>query len=188
MRIIAGLARGRKLLPPVGYGTTRPTLDRVKESIFDIIQNKVPGAVILDVFAGTGSLGLEAVSRGAKLCYLVDGSMETFSILKQNVSNLHFEDKCNCLNMDSYKALSEFAVKNITFDVIFIDPPYRKNMIPEAADIIGKNNLLNENGIIVTKIDTIEEIYKGNKYVSLSDYRKYGKTTICIYKRHEGEK
>lgn len=182
MRIIAGLAKGRKLLSPEGMETTRPTLDRVKQSIFSIIQNKTPYSIALDVFSGTGSLGLEAISRGAKECYLVDKSDITFPILKKNVENLNFQDKCILFNMDSYKALAEFTNRGIVFDLIFIDPPYRKNMIPPAIDIISEKSLLNKDGLIVTKIDTVEEIYEGNEKIVLTDKRKYGNTTVCFYK------
>lgn len=181
MRVIAGKAKGRNLLSPVGMGT-RPTLDRIKESIFNIIQNNVYGRTALDVFAGTGSLGLEAVSRGAKECYLVDKGKETYGFLKQNVQNLHFEQECKCLNMDSYEALRYFGNNNITFDLIFVDPPYRKDMIPPAIEIITDKKLLSKDGIIVSKIDSIEEIYEGNNEIKLVDHRKYGNTTICIYR------
>lgn len=181
MRIIAGLAKGRKLLSPEGMDT-RPTLDRVKESIFNIIQNSVPYATVVDVFAGTGSLGLEAVSRGAKECYLVDKGNVTFPILKKNVENLNFSDKCTCLNMDSYSALEELARKKVVFDLIFIDPPYRKNMIPPAVDIISEKALLAKDGLIVTKIDSIEEIYHGNSEIELTNHKKYGNTTVCFYR------
>lgn len=185
MRIIAGLAKGRKILSPVGYDITRPTLGRVKEAMFSMIQNKIAGSKVLDVFAGTGSLGLEAVSRGAKCCYLVDRNKETFSLLNENVINLKFEDKCICMNMDSYMALDELAEKNLKFDIIFIDPPYRKNMIPKSIDMIEKNVMLNENGIIMTKIDSREKIYGGSKFIFLSKHRKYGKTIVCIYNRNK---
>ncbi|MCH3964027.1 MAG: 16S rRNA (guanine(966)-N(2))-methyltransferase RsmD [Clostridium sp.] len=184
MRIIAGLAKGRKLLSPEGYGVTRPTLDRVKEAMFSIIQNKIRDSIVLDVFAGTGSLGLEAVSRESKFCYLVDKSRETFSFLKQNVENLQFGEKCRCMNMDSYEALKELADKNIKFDIIFIDPPYRKDMIPKAIEIIDESSMLMEDGIIMTKIDSSEEIYNGSKSIVLDQHRKYGKTTVCIYKEN----
>ncbi|WP_446899473.1 16S rRNA (guanine(966)-N(2))-methyltransferase RsmD [Clostridium sp. LBM24168] len=188
MRIIAGLAKGRKLLSPNGYNITRPTLDRVKEAMFSIIQNKIRDSVVLDVFAGTGSLGLEAVSRESKFCYLVEGSRETFSLLKENVTNLKFQGKCKCLNMDSYEALEELASKNIKFDLIFIDPPYRKNMIPRAIEKIEDNDMLNEDGIIITKIDSREDIYDDNESIVLNQHRKYGKTTVCIYKKLRGTK
>lgn len=185
MRIIAGLAKGRKIMSPIGMDTTRPTLDRVKESMFSIIQNRIYGSVALDAFSGTGSLGLEAASRGAKQCYLVDRSAETYSFLVKNVENLEFEQICKCINMDSYKALEELGRKKLIFDVIFIDPPYMKDMIPPAVEIIEKEGLLNKEGIIVTKIDSREELYKGTDNIILTDHRKYGKTTVCFYRYKE---
>ena len=184
MRIIAGKARGRKLLPPDTM-ETRPTLDRVKESMFSIIQNYIPDSVVVDVFAGTGSLGLEAASRGAKEVYLIDKSNTTFPILKQNVENLKFQDFCFPLNSDSYDALKILSKKGKVFDIIFIDPPYCKEMIPKAIEIIKENNLLRKDGIIVTKIDSIEEIYSGYKEIKLIKSKKYGNTTVCIYNNEE---
>ena len=181
MRIIAGRARGRKLLSPATY-ETRPTLDRVKEAMFSMIQGYIPDATVVDVFAGTGSLGLEAASRGAKECYLFDKSSVTFPILKKNVYNLKFEDFCHPLNIDAYEGLKILAKKGKVFDIIFIDPPYCKEMIPEAIKVIKKNNMLDNNGIIVTKIDSIEEIYEGYENIILTKSRKYGNTTVCFYK------
>ena len=184
MRIIAGKARGRKLIPPATM-ETRPTLDRVKESMFSMIQNYIPDAVVVDVFAGTGSLGLEAASRGAKEVYLVDRSKDAFSLLKQNIENLKFEDTCHALNKDSYEALRCLSDKSKLFDVIFVDPPYCREMIPEAIKIIYDKKILSKDGIIVTKIDSIEEIYEGYEEISLIKSRKYGNTTICLYKYEE---
>ena len=167
MRIIAGKARGRKLIPPATM-ETRPTLDRVKEAMFSTIQNHILDAVVIDVFAGTGSLGLECASRGAAEVYLVDKSPVTFPLLKQNVENLKFEDCCYPLNMDSYDALKSLAKKG--------------KMIPEAIKIIKEHNLLKEDGIIVTKIDSIEEIYEGYEDIILTKSKKYGNTTVCYYR------
>lgn len=180
MRIIAGKAKGRKLIPPATM-ETRPTLDRVKEAMFSMVQGYIPGAVVVDVFAGTGSLGLEAASRGAKEVYLIDKSSVTFPLLKENVKNLKFEDFCSALNMDSYDALNLLSKKGKRFDIVFIDPPYCKEMIPKAIEIVKKNDMLNENGIIVTKIDSIEEIYEGYEDIKLTRSKKYGNTTICFY-------
>ncbi|AEB76167.1 16S rRNA (guanine(966)-N(2))-methyltransferase RsmD [Clostridium botulinum] len=180
MRIIAGRAKGKKILPPEDM-VTRPTLDRVKENIFNIIQNRVVDAVAVDVFAGTGSLGLESVSRGAKQCYLIDRYPVTFKRLQQNVKDLKFENECTCLNMDSYAALKDFAKKNKIFDLIFIDPPYAKEMIPPAIEIISQEKLLHEDGLIVCKIDSSEEIYQGNDDIVLVQDRRYGNTTVCFY-------
>jgi len=180
MRIIAGNARGRKLLSPVGMGT-RPTLDRIKEAMFSIIQNKLVGAVVVDMFSGTGSLGLEAVSRGASKCYLIDMGDTTFEMLQKNVDNLKFNDKCECLKGDTYEYMKKFANEKIVFDLIFIDPPYAKDMIPPAIEIIGANSLLSKEGLIVCKIDSSEEIYTGNSIIHLSSSRKYGNTTVLFY-------
>ena len=171
MRIIAGKARGRKLIPPATM-ETRPTLDRVKEAMFNTIQNHILDAVVIDVFAGTGSLGLECASRGAAEVYLIDKSPATFPLLKQNVENLRFEDCSYPLNMDSYEALRALAKKGNVFDIIFIDP----------MKIIKEHKLLKEEGIIVTKIDSIEEIYEGYEDIVLTKSKKYGNTTVCYYR------
>lgn len=180
MRIIAGKARGRKILSPEGLGT-RPTLDRVKESIFNIIQNNVRGSIVLDQFAGTGSLGLEAASRGAKECHLVDMGDDTFSKLKQNIIDLKFEDFCTAHKGDSFKYLETFGKQGKVFDLIFIDPPYAKDMIPPSLELIKKYNLLSADGLIVTKIDSEEEICGGYEDIVLVKQRKYGNTTVCLY-------
>lgn len=184
MRIIAGSARGRKILPPEGMNT-RPTLDRVKENIFNIIQVHVYGAKTLDLFAGTGSLGLESVSRGASECYLIDKFPKTYSLLEANVKDLGFQDKCKCLNMDSYEALTLFKEKKQEFDLIFIDPPYLKNMVPSAIEKIDEYNLLKKDGIISIKIDSKEEIFEGSNHIKLVRSKKYGHTIVCFYKYRE---
>lgn len=181
MRIIAGKAKGQKLISPKTM-ETRPTLDRVKEAMFSIIQGYIPNAEVVDVFAGTGSLGLEAASRGAKEVYLIDKSPVTYPLLKENVKKLKFQDFAHTLNMDSYEALRLLAKKGKVFDLIFIDPPYCKEMIPEAIKIIEENNMMDKEGIIVTKIDSIEEIYEGYKDIKLIRSKKYGNTTVCFYK------
>ena len=179
LRIIAGKARGRKLIAPETM-ETRPTLDRVKEAMFSIIQGYIMNSRVIDVFAGTGSLGLEAASRGAKEVYLVDKSQTTYPLLNENIHNLKFEDFCTALNMDSYQALKFLAKKEGKFNLIFIDPPYCKEMIPEAIKIIKENDMLDEDGVIVTKIDSIEEIYQGFKDIKLTKSKRYGNTTVCL--------
>ncbi len=184
MRIISGRARGKKLLSPPS-SETRPTLDRVKEAMFNIIQGYILDAVVLDMFSGTGSLGLEAASRGAKECHLIDKSQTTYPYLKKNIENLNFKDFCFSYNGDAYSLLRNFSKSGKIFDIIFIDPPYLKNMIPEAIEFIDNHNLLAKDGIIVTKIDTSEDIYQGTENIPLSDKRKYGNTTVVFYKYQE---
>ncbi|HEY5561137.1 MAG TPA: 16S rRNA (guanine(966)-N(2))-methyltransferase RsmD [Clostridiaceae bacterium] len=186
MRIISGIAKGRKLLSPEDYAT-RPTLDRVKEAMFNIIAGYVPGAITLDMFAGTGSLGLEAISRGAKYCYLFEKDSKSYSILKENIKVLDFSDSATAFNYSCYDGIKVLSDKNIKFDLIFIDPPYMKSMIPTALELIDKYKLLNEDSIIVTKIDSKEKVYEGINNINLIDKRKYGKTIVCFYKIKEGE-
>ncbi|MGL4731602.1 MAG: 16S rRNA (guanine(966)-N(2))-methyltransferase RsmD [Clostridium sp.] len=180
MRVIGGIAKGRKLLPPEGMGT-RPTLDRIKESIFNIIQHRVRGAVTIDLFSGTGSLGIEAASRGAEKSYLIEMGDISYSLLRKNVENLKLEDVCKTLKGDCYKYLEEFHKEGKKFDIIFIDPPYAKDMIPPAIELISKYKLLQEDGLIVSKIDTKEVIYEGNGDITMFNTRKYGNTTVCFY-------
>lgn len=181
MRIIAGKARGRKLIPPASL-ETRPTLDRVKEAMFSIIQGYIPEATALDVFAGTGSLGLEAGSRGAREVYLFDKSEETYPLLKKNVEDLKFNNFCFPMKIDAYEGLKKLAKDGKKFNLIFIDPPYCREMIPKAIELINEYELLLEDGIIVTKIDSIEDIYEGYNNITLTRSKRYGNTTVCLYK------
>lgn len=181
MRIVAGIAKGRKLLSPEGMNT-RPTLDRVKEAMFSIIQTKTPSAISIDLYAGTGSLGFEALSRYGQFCYLVEKDKYTFDLLKKNSETLKFQDVCKCLNTTADKALEQMKKENVTFDIIFIDPPYLRDMIPPHIKYIYENNLLKDGGIIVSKIDSSEEICEGYENIKAVDIRKYGNTTIVIYK------
>ena len=184
LRIIAGKARGHKLIPPATM-ETRPTLDRVKEAMFSSIQSYVPEGSVLDVFAGTGSLGLEAASRGANEVYLFDKSSATFPLLKENVENLKFQEVCFPMNIDAYVGMKQLASKGKKFNIIFIDPPYCKEMIPETLKIVKEHKMLAEDGIIVTKIDSIETIYEGYEDIKLTKSKKYGNTTVCYYKYEE---
>jgi len=182
MRIISGIRKGHKILSPEdGYETTRPTLLRVKEAMFSILQRYIPSSICLDLFAGTGSLGLEALSEGAEACFFVDESLKTFKILKKNIEKLKFESLSHSFNMSAENALKLFKLKGIVFDLIFIDPPYLKDMIPPCIAYISKNNLLKPNGVIMTKIDSQEVVFEGIENIILLDKRKYGNTTLVWY-------
>ncbi|MFB0958476.1 16S rRNA (guanine(966)-N(2))-methyltransferase RsmD [Clostridiaceae bacterium HFYG-1003] len=196
MRIIAGKARGRKILGPQNEGrdtktgevrATRPTLDRVKEAMFNIIQYKIEGARVLDLFAGTGSLGLEAASRGAGQVILVDAFRETYDLLVENIRNLGFNEECKSFHMDYREALKRLGAEGKPFDLIFIDPPYLNEMIPVAVEQIHKSGLLTKDGLIVTKIDTREDIYPGCAHLSIVLERTYGNTTLVFYQYEEKE-
>jgi len=184
LRIIAGIKKGHTILSPTdGYETTRPTLDRVKESMFSILQNHIVSSVCLDLFSGTGSLGLEALSRGAKECYFVDESESTYKILRKNIEKLKFESESHSFNMSALNALKKFKGKGIVFDLIFIDPPYFKHMIEPCILYIENNNLLKDDGRIMTKIDSWEEVFLGIGSIKLLEKRKYGNTSLVWYEK-----
>lgn len=185
MRIITGRAKGKKLISPDGYDVTRPTLDRVKQSIFNILQNNLNNdAVVLDLFAGTGSLGLEACSRGAKITYLCDRNDIVFSYLKKNIENLCFEKSAFAIKGEFDVNLKRFKGKE-KFDLIFLDPPYNTNYVEKSINLIDELGILDKNGIIVTKISTSESKFIESKNINLFDYRKYGNTTVCFYRYKE---
>ena len=172
MRVISGKYRGKNL---IGFDIdgTRPTMDRVKESLFAMIQNKLKDSVVLDLFAGSGSLGIEALSNGAKEAYFVDSNMELINIIKKNTANM--DERINIIKSDYKDALSNFKVK---FDIIFLDPPYKLNLINDALDRIMKYNLLNTNGIVVCEYEN-EEI---NTNLELIKFKSYGSKNIKIFK------
>ena len=141
MRIISGIARGTKLETLEGKDT-RPTLDRVKEPLFSIIQGYIYNAEVLDLFSGSGALALESISRGAKKAVSCDKSRKAIEIIRRNTQKTHFETSVDILNKDYKRALEE--LKNKKFDIIFLDPPYETDFGIEAIKIIMQNDMLKE--------------------------------------------
>lgn len=185
MRIISGAAKGTKLYTLDGIAT-RPTLDRVKESLFSIIQNKInEECCVLDLFAGSGALGLEAISRGAKKAFLCDKSYEAIKIIKQNIEKTHFQEKAIAINKD-YKKSIEFLKKN-KFDLIFIDPPYKMDIAVKAVEIIINLEILKKNGLIILETDDKERELKELKSVNVivKDLRTYGRVNLLFLNRKE---
>ena len=174
MRVISGKYKGKKL-EGFDIDGTRPTMDRVKESLFGMIQNKVDNSTCLDLFAGSGSLGIEALSNNAKYCYFVDNSKEILKVLNNNLKEI---DNKEILSIDYKQALSK--LKNIKFDIIFLDPPYKLNLINETLNLIYEYDLLNENGIIVCEYENENIIF--DKYEIIKE-KKYGSKNIRIYEK-----
>jgi len=179
MRIIAGSSRGRKLISP-SDSDVRPTIDRVKESMFNIINPYIRDAVILDLFSGTGNLALEAISRGAEKAYLVDNSRKSLSIIKENIELLKFQEQCTVIENDYISAIKDMKEK---IDIIFLDPPYDEGFISKSLSIIEQNDILNEDGIIVAEHKNAEEMPPGNEYLEIIKSKKYGIMTITIYRK-----
>lgn len=180
MRIISGVARGTKLYTLEGENT-RPTLDRVKEPLFSIIQSKIKDSIVLDLFSGSGALALEALSRGAKKAILCDKSSEAIEVIKKNIIKTHFEDKTKVFCMDYKKCLDSLKEK---VNLIFIDPPYKLNIAVEAIEIILEKQLLSEDGLIILETDDeereLQEIKNLNYNIKIINIRTYGRVKLIF--------
>ena len=179
MRVISGTARGRKLKELQGMDT-RPTTDKVKESIFNIIQFELEGRRVLDLFGGTGQLGIEALSRGAQRCTFVDQRREAAALIRVNVKLVGFEDRSRVVQGE---ALSFLGACREKFDVIFLDPPYQSGLLEKCVNDICKFDILGEYGIIVCEspvewsLPPLEPPYEvGREY-------RYGKIKLTICRR-----
>lgn len=176
MRVISGKYKGI-FLDGFDIDGTRPTMDRVKESMFAMLQDNLKNSVCLDLFAGSGSLGIEALSNGAKYCYFVDNSDKIYKILKNNLSKLRDSDYS--IIFKNYKqALEGFKNNNIKFDIIILDPPYKLDLINDIIIYIYENNLLNKNGIILCEYEN--EVVKTDNFTLLKN-KKYGSKNVSIY-------
>lgn len=185
MRVISGSARGTKLLSQEGLNT-RPTLDRVKEALFSIIQFEIEGANVLDLFAGSGALGIETLSRGANSVVFCDNNQESVRIITKNIENTKMKEKSIVIKADYKKALSNLKSDQNKFDIVFLDPPYKTDFALRAVEYIMEYDLLNQKGIII--LETNDEKMH-NKILSIDgieifDERKYGKV-ILIFIRKE---
>ena len=182
MRIIAGKAKGTKLYTLEGENT-RPTLDRVKESLFNIIQNEIQDSVFFDVFSGSGAIGLEAVSRGARKAILCDKSKEACIIIKKNIEKTHALEKTELYQADYKEVLKNKIHEKL--DIIFLDPPYKTDFAIEAIKIAMERDLLNKDSIIIIETDDSNRILKALENINceVNDIRKYGRAYLIFLKR-----
>ena len=180
MRVITGKARGVQLKTPDGM-TTRPTADRVKEALFSIIQFEVPMARVLDLFGGTGQLGIEALSRGAKSAVFVDAGEPACRLIKENLRRTKMESDAKVIRADYLDYLKRCREK---FDIIFLDPPYAEVFLENALKCITEIDILQTGGIIVTERPLEKELpWEFDGYTRSKDY-KYGKTVLTIYRKN----
>lgn len=178
MRIISGEHRGRKLLEFAGRDI-RPTTDRVKESMFNLIQEYISGAEVLDMFGGSGALSLEALSRGAAYAVCIDKDRRAVDIIRKNAQTLNYTDKCEILNDDSFEYLRKCGR---SFDIVFLDPPYNKNLIEPALSGISEYNILSDDGIAVLESDDTD-FFGETEGLEIIKQRKYGRSYITVYKK-----
>lgn len=180
MRVISGKVRGLKLNAPKN-DDVRPTTDRVKESLFNIINGYIIDSQILDLFAGTGSLGIECLSRGASRCVFVDASKSSIDIVKSNIKKARVDSESEVMNIDCKSAIDKLKTRNEKFDVIFMDPPYYENLFVNSLEKISESKLLKEDGIIVVEHDTKEKLPDCAGELIKQKSKKYGNTTLTFY-------
>jgi len=179
MRIISGEFRGRRLDTLPGLGT-RPTSEKTKEAMFSIIQFEIEGRKVLDLFAGSGQLGLEALSRGARECVFVESDRAAAAVVKANIERCGAGDRAKLINADFRTALHRTSEP---YDIIIIDPPFESKYREEALGLIDQFDILSENGIIIVESDkrtdmpeTVGSLSRGRQYL-------YGKTRLTLYRR-----
>lgn len=177
MRVISGKARGVRLNTIEGLDT-RPTTDRIKESIFNLIQFNVQNAQVLDLYSGSGALGIEAASRGAEKVYLVENSRKCHDVILENLNNTKLTDLVELVKSDVMSGLNRL---NMEFDVIIMDPPYGKNLVVPVMNSIEANARLAENGIIVVEHSITDILPETVGIFKQVKQKKYGKILISIY-------
>lgn len=178
MKVISGKYKGRNIL---GFNIdgTRPTQDRVKESIFGMIQNKVPNSIALDLFAGSGNLGIEALSNFASFTYFVDSNKEAVTTINKNLEIINEKNFKVILN-DYRKALVMLEKEKIKFDIVFLDPPYKDKIIEEILNELDIKDLLNNNALVICETEYLNFVKDYSNYRLIKN-KKYGYKYVHIY-------
>ena len=180
MRIIAGTARGTQLFAPEGMDT-RPTRDQVKESLFNIIQGELPEAAVLDLFAGSGALGLESISRGAARAVLADRAKEAVKCIRRNVEKLRFDRQATVMECDWTQAVARLAGDGARFDIVFLDPPYRMTELGEICQALADGGLLQPDALMVLEHGADWQPRLGEAFVLMKE-RSYRDTEIHFFR------
>jgi 16S rRNA (guanine(966)-N(2))-methyltransferase RsmD len=180
MRVISGKARGVNLKTPAGTAT-RPTADRVKEAVFSIIQFDLPGATVLDLYGGTGQLGIEALSRGAKNAVFVDERDDACKLIRENLKRTKLEGEGRIIRSDYSAFLKSTSQK---FDIIFLDPPYAEVFLENSLNLITQIDILQSGGIIVTERPVEKELLLDFTGYNRSKDYKYGNTLITLFRKN----
>lgn len=183
MRIIAGRCRGLKLSTLPGLHT-RPTADRVKEAVFSSLQADLPGAVMLDLFAGSGSIGLEALSRGAKEVYFIENDQAAYKVIQKNITMTPFAAQCHIVLSDAINALKELS-ERVIFDMIYIDPPYHSDLYEPVLKMLETQDILADQGIIVLESAKSSSFSINDKVFLQYKTKIYGDACITYLKKAE---
>jgi 16S rRNA (guanine966-N2)-methyltransferase len=179
MRIISGTAKGRKLVTPRDR-SLRPTSDRVKESIFNILQNKLEGKVVLDLFAGTGNLGIEALSRGAKKTIFVEKGRQALRLIQRNLNQFGLKERSEIFSKDANRAIGILKEKGESFDLILMDPPYEKGLIQKTITKLNSHQIFHKDSILVIEHNRREPLPRNMNGWNLIRQRRIGETVISF--------
>ncbi|MEG2258870.1 MAG: 16S rRNA (guanine(966)-N(2))-methyltransferase RsmD [Oscillospiraceae bacterium] len=178
MRVITGTARGKHLETLGGEEIVRPTAEKVKEAIFSSIQFKIAGAKTLDLFAGCGQLGIEALSRGASVCTFIDSSRDATAVVVRNLKSTGLFSSSRVITSDSIRYLAHCKDE---FDIIFVDPPYNKGIVNEALELMS--GVLSDGGLIICETEHRCELPELSGELRLHKRYKYGKTAVTVYEK-----
>jgi len=179
MRIISGTSKGRKLVTPKSL-SLRPTSDRVKESIFNILREEIEGRIVLDLFAGTGNLGIEALSRGAKKVIFVEKGRHALGLIQRNLGQIGLEERSEVLPVDVNRAIGILKQRGKTFDLIFMDPPYEKGMIEKTLMKLTSHRIYHKDSILVVEHHRRELLPPILQGWNLIRQRQMGETVISF--------
>ena len=173
MRVIAGKVRRMTLVAPAGMDV-RPTTDRIKETLFNIIQYDLPGCLFLDLFAGSGGIGIEAISRGAEKAVFVDKNKDALRCIEQNLEHTGLTDEAEILPMDAVMAIKNLAKRGRVFDIVFMDPPYEHDMEKPVLDALYDYGIVDENSIVIVETSDRTDISSwDNDRYSVYRVKKY---------------
>jgi 16S rRNA (guanine966-N2)-methyltransferase len=184
MRVIGGHDRGRRLKVPKGRGL-RPTSARVKEALFDILPHDLSGAKVLDLFAGTGNVTIEALSRGAAEAILVDSSNQSGKAIRENLRRLRLADRTKVWIIAVTRAVKLLARRGETFDMIFLDPPYEQRWVALTVKAIAEGGLLRRTGVLIAEHSPREELQARYGALARVDQRRYGGTVLSFFRQEE---
>ena len=184
MRVIGGAARGRRLKVPKGQAV-RPTAARVKESLFNILPHDFSGLWVLDLFAGSGNVSIEALSRGAAKAVLIDESPRSAAVIRDNLSRLGLSERAEVWTAPVLRSLRKLSKSGATFDLVFLDPPYDREWVGMSLKQISQSNLLNQTGNLVAEHSVREAVKTRYGQLVLNDQRRYGDTLLSFFKKDE---
>lgn len=181
MRVITGSARGRRLETLPGEDVTRPTSESVKEALFSMIQFEIEGRRVLDLFAGSGQLGIEALSRGAASCVFVENNKSAKAVVEKNILYCGLQDRANIYLSDAVS----YASRSATYDIVFLDPPYHKNLVDKVLPLVVAN--MSDGGIIACETAKDEALPESCAGFSVAKEKTYGKIKLTLYRKDAEE-